>query len=126
MKVSRINMAIKNSLTRVLTLLIQEIMQIGVMKVVKTINRIDIPSTPNLNFMKLFIQDFSSTNWKSDEFISKEYHKNNERKKVATLLNREIEIELTFVVLSLDNKMKKELIKGKKINVDNIGKFILF
>ena len=55
-------MAIKNSLTRVLTLLIQEIMQIGVMKVVKTINRIDIPSTPNLNFMKLFIQDFSSIN----------------------------------------------------------------
>ena len=37
-----------------------------------------------------------------------------------------IEIELTFVVLSLDNKMKKELIKGRKIKVDNIGKFILF
>ena len=62
MKVSRIKMAIKNSLTRVLTLLIQEIIQIGVMKVVKTINRIDIPSTPNLNFIKLFIQDFSSIN----------------------------------------------------------------
>ena len=40
--------------------------------------------------------------------------------------NKEIEIELTFVVLSLDNKMKKELTKGKKIKVDNIGKFILF
>ena len=30
--------------------------------VVKTIKRIDIPSIPNLNFIKLFIQDFSSTN----------------------------------------------------------------
>ena len=28
--------------------------------------------------------------------------------------------------ISLDNKMKKELTKGKKIKVDNIGKFILF
>ena len=27
-------------------------------------------------------------------------------------------------VLSLDNKIKKELTKGKKIKVDNIGKFI--
>ena len=36
--------------------------QIGVIKVVKTIKRIDIPSTPNLNLMKLLIQDFSSTN----------------------------------------------------------------
>ena len=58
--------------------------------------------------------------------MSKEYHKKSDRKKVATLLNKEIEIELTFVVLSLDNKMKKELIKGKKIKVDNIGKSILF
>ena len=39
-----------------------EIIQIGVIKVVKTIKSIDIPSTPNLNFIKLFIQDFSSTN----------------------------------------------------------------
>ena len=126
MKVSKIKIAIKNSLTRVLTLLMQDIIHMGVMKVVKTINSIEIPSTPNLNFIKLLIQDFSSTNWNSEVFISKEYHKNNERKKVATLLNKEIEIELTFVVLSLDNKMKKELIKGKKIKVDNIGKFILF
>mgnify|MGYP005716791529 CR=1 FL=1 len=126
MKVSRIKIAIKNSFTLTLTLLTQEIIQIGVIKVVKTINNIDMPSTPSLNFIKLFIQDFSSTNWNSEVLISKEYHKNNERKKVATLLNKEIEIELTFVVLSLDKKMKKELTKGKKIKVDNIGKFILF
>ena len=126
MNVSKIKIAIKNSLTLTLTLLIQEMIQIGVIKVVKTIKSIDIPSTPNLNFIKLLIQDFSSTNWNSEVFISKEYHKNNERKKVATLLNKEIDIELIFVVLSLDNKIKKELIKGKKIKVDNIGKFILF
>ena len=58
--------------------------------VVKTIKRIDIPSIPNLNFIKLFIQDFSSTNWNSEVFISKEYHKNNDSKKVAILLNKEI------------------------------------
>ena len=43
-------------------LFIQEIIQIGVINVVKTMKSIDIPSTPNLNLMKLFIQDFSSTN----------------------------------------------------------------
>ena len=68
----------------------QEIIQIGVINVVNTINRIDIPSTPNLNFIKLFIQDFSSTNWNSELFTSREYHKNNESKNVATLLNKEI------------------------------------
>ena len=62
MKVSKIKIAIKNSLTLVLTLLMQDIIHMGVMKVVKTINSIEIPSTPNLNFIKLLIQDFSSTN----------------------------------------------------------------
>ena len=55
-------MAIKNSLTLSLTLLMHEIIHIGVIKVVKIINKIEIPSTPNLNLIKLFIQDFSSTN----------------------------------------------------------------
>ena len=62
MNVSKIRMAIKNSFTLILTLFMQEIIQIGVIKVVKTINNIEIPSTPNLNFIKSFIQDFSSTN----------------------------------------------------------------
>tara|TARA_B100000242_G_C42605412_1_gene285784 strand:- start:110 stop:292 length:183 start_codon:yes stop_codon:yes gene_type:complete len=57
---------------------------------------------------------------------SKEYHKNNDSKKVAKLLNKEILIEPLLEVLSLDSKIKKELIKGKKIKVDNIGKLILF
>ena len=50
MNVSKIKIAIKNSLTLTLTLLIQERIQIGVIKVVKTIKSIDIPSIPNLNF----------------------------------------------------------------------------
>ena len=71
-------------------IIIGQIIQIGVIKVVKTIKSIEIPSIPNLNLIKSFIQDFSSTNWNSEVFASKEYHKNNESKKVATLLNKEI------------------------------------
>ena len=62
MKVSNIKIAIKNSLTLSLTLFMHEIMQIGVINVVRTINRIEIPSTPSLNLIKSFIQDFSSKN----------------------------------------------------------------
>ena len=51
MNVSNIKMAIKNSLTLTFILFTQEIIQIGVIKVVKTIKRIDIPSIPNLNFI---------------------------------------------------------------------------
>ena len=62
MNVSRTKIAIKNSLTLDLILLIQEIIQIGVIKAVKTIKRIEIPSTPSLNFIKPLIQFLSSTN----------------------------------------------------------------
>ena len=61
-EVSSTKIAIKNSLTLSFTLLMHEIIHIGVIKVVKTINKIEIPSTPNLNLIKLFIQDLSSTN----------------------------------------------------------------
>ena len=50
-KVSKINRVIKNSFSLCLVLFTQEIIQIGIMKVVKTMNNIEIPSTPNLNFM---------------------------------------------------------------------------
>ena len=103
----------------------QEIIQIGVIKVVKTIKRIDIPSTPNLNFIKSFIQDFSSTNWKSEVFKSKEYQRNSDNIKVAKLEKSDIEIAPKLFFCSLDKRMNKELTKGKKIKVDNIGKFIL-
>ena len=65
-------------------------MQIGVINVVRTIKSIEIPSTPNLNFIKSFIQDFSSMNWKSEEFMSRECHKNIDNKKVAILPNSEM------------------------------------
>jgi len=57
---------------------------------------------------------------------SKEYHKNNESRKVAILLNKDTYIALKLFVLPFDTNIKSELNKGKKINVDNIGKFILF
>jgi hypothetical protein len=40
----------------------QEIIQMGVIKAVKRINKIEIPSIPNLNFIKPLIQVVSSTN----------------------------------------------------------------
>ena len=64
--------------------------KINVIKVVRTIKRMDIPSTPNLNFIKSFIQFFSSTNWNSAEFKSKECQRNKERIKVAILANKEM------------------------------------
>ena len=62
----------------------------GVIKVVKTIKSIEIPSTPSLNFIKSFIQVFSSKNWKSAEVASKEYQINKDNKNVAKLLKSEI------------------------------------
>ncbi len=47
MKVSRISIAIKNSLSLVLILFMQEIIAIGVINVVSKINKIEIPSIPN-------------------------------------------------------------------------------
>ena len=69
---------------------IQETIQIGVINVVKTIKSIEIPSTPNLNFIKLFIQDCSSKNWNSEDEKSIEYQINIDKMKVAKLLNKEI------------------------------------
>ena len=68
----------------------QEMMQMGVIKVVRTIKRIEIPSMPNLNFIESFIQDFSSKNWKFADPISKEYQTNKDNISVAKLLKREI------------------------------------
>ena len=62
MKVSNIKIAIKNSLTLSLTLLMHEMIQIGVINVVRTIKRIEIPSIPSLNLIKSLIQDCSSKN----------------------------------------------------------------
>ena len=48
MKVSMINIAIKNSFNRLLIELFTEIIHKGVIKVVRIIKRIDIPSMPIL------------------------------------------------------------------------------
>ena len=61
-KVSKTSIAIKNSLSLILILLIQEIIAIGVTNVVSKINKIEIPSIPNLKFIKPFIHDNSSIN----------------------------------------------------------------
>ena len=63
-----------------------EIIHIGVIKVVKTINKIEIPSIPNLNFIKPLIQLISSKNWNSEVSVSNEYHKNNVIKKFTKLV----------------------------------------
>ena len=80
----------RNSFNLDLTLLIQEIIQIGVMKAVKIINKIEIPSTPNLNFIKPLIQFFSSKNWKPTKLLSKEYQRNKVKKKFTKLEKIEI------------------------------------
>ena len=46
--VSKTRMAMRNSLTRIFTLLMQDRTQIGVMKAVKTINKIEIDKSLNL------------------------------------------------------------------------------
>ena len=98
----------------------------GVIKAVKRINKIEMPSIPNLNFIKPLIQVFSSTNWKSYVVGSNEYHKNRARKKFVKLVKRDRYIEflsLWFFSLLVKN-IKNAPINGKKVIEDNIGKFI--
>ena len=54
--------AIKNSVNLFLILLTHEITHIGIIKAVSKINKIDMPSIPNLNLIKPLIQTASSTN----------------------------------------------------------------
>ena len=61
----------------------------GIIKAVSKINKIDMPSIPSLNLMKPLIQTVSSTNWKFDEELSNEYHKNKTRKKFTKLVNKD-------------------------------------
>ena len=64
-------------------------MQIGVIKAVRIINKIEIPSIPNLNLIKPLIQILSSINWKPVKFLSNEYHKNKAKNKLAKLVNKD-------------------------------------
>ena len=118
------SIAIKNSFILVLTLLIQDKTHIGVIKAVKTINKIEIPSIPSLNFINPLIQFFSSTNWNPEKVLSKENHKKRHNIKFAKLVKIEIYFELlSFSVLKI--KIKKAPNKGKKITDDKIGKSII-
>ena len=127
MKASKINIAIKNSLSLILTVLTQERIQIGVMKVVKTINRIEMPSIPNLNFINPLIQFCSSTNWNPTKLLSNEYHKKIARNKFTILVNNERLIAFLFsFILLFENKINKAPMAGNKVIDDSIGKFILF
>ena len=105
----------------------QEIIQIGVMNAVKTINKIEIPSIPNLNFINQLIQFCSSTNWNPAKLLSKEYHKKIARNKFTTLVNRERLITFLFSFFSLfENKINKAPRAGSRVIDESIGKFILF
>ena len=106
-------------------LFMQETIQIVVIKAVNTINNIDIPSIPSLNFIKLFIQECSYINWNYGVVWSNECQTKSVRKNVAKLLNRAIYLELLSFFWFLDKKINIALINGKKIKVDKIGKFIL-
>ena len=61
-KCGYLNLNYIDSFSLDLILLIQEIIQIGVINAVKRINKIEMPSIPNLNFITPLIQVISSTN----------------------------------------------------------------
>ena len=116
----------RNSFILVLTLLIHDKIHIGAIKVVRTINRIEIPSIPNLNFISPLIQFLSSTNWKPVKFLSNEYQRKIDNKKFAILVNNETYIALLIeLVLLWLKKINKAPNNGKKIIYDKIGKFII-
>ena len=99
-------------------------MHIGIINEVSTINKIEIPSIPSLNFINPLIQSDSSMNWNPTKFLSNEYQRNRHKKKFATLVNKEIDITL-WLFLDFDKKINKDPNRGKKIIEDSIGKFIL-
>ena len=105
----------------------QEIIQIGVINAVKIINKIEIPSIPNLNFINPFIQFCSSINWNPIKLLSNEYHKKIAKNKFTILVNKERLIAFLFSFFSLfENKINKAPIAGSNVIDESIGKFILF
>ena len=98
----------------------------GTISEVNKMNKIEIPSIPNLNFIKPLIQENSSTNWNSDVELSNENHKNIQSIKFTKLVNKETYIAPLLISFfsSLVKKIKKAPINGKNVMEDNIGKFI--
>ena len=105
---------------------IPEKIQIGAIKVVSKINKIEIPSIPNWNFMYPAIQFFSSTNWKSDIEVSKEYQRKSESRKFAKdeKIATYFEFFSTFFCSPLVARINKAPIRGIKIIAERIGKLI--
>ena len=101
-------------------------MQSGIMKVVNKINNIDIPSTPNLKLKYPLTHCLFSINWKSAVEVSKESHKNIERRKFT----KDVKIATYFALLidlsdeSFIKKINIDPIRGRKVTADNIGKFV--
>ena len=98
----------------------------GVIKVVSKINKIEIPSTPNLKLIKFPIQFFSSINWKLDVELSKENQRKSDKKKFTIDENIATYFEFLstlfwepFVI-----KINNDPISGIKIIAERIGKFI--
>ena len=101
--------------------------QIRTRKVDNTINGMDIPSTPNVNFkLSLLNQLNELTNWKCGISVLKL----NGRYKERIKLLKEVQIAdfLHWTAnssLSVDIKIKKRPIKGKQIKIGRIGRFII-
>ena len=125
-KVSITRIAIRNSLILNLTLWIPEKIQTGAIKVVRRINKIEIPSMPNLKLINPSIQFFSSTNWKFAVVVSKENQRKMESNKFANDEKIAIYLEFfsTIFWFPLVAKIKKAPIKGINIIDESIGKFI--
>ena len=103
-----------------------EKIHMGAINVVSNINKIEIPSIPSWKLIKPSIQFFSSTNWKSEVEVSKEYQRKMERKKFV----REEKIATYFEFFStlfcepLLINTKRAPIRGINIIAERIGKFI--
>ena len=98
----------------------------GVINAVRTTNKIEIPSIPNLKLKKSFTHIFSSTNWNSDIDLSNEYQRNKVNRKFAD--DEKIATYLEFFSIlvwePLVININSAPIKGINIIAERIGKFI--
>ena len=118
--------AIKNSFNLVLMLLFTDTMQRGVIRVVRTINKIDIPSMPTLQFIKPLIQVSSSKNWNSAVDGSNKYQRYKDKIKLANETKRAKYLMVRQVFdFDFEKKINKAPINGNKISDDKIGKSII-
>ena len=101
-------------------------MHIGVINAVKTINKIDIPSTPIWKFIKFLIHTLFSINWNSDIVGSNKYQSKIAKKKLIKEEKIAMYLEF-FSIFSFEpfvKKIKKAPMNGIKIIAERIGKFI--